>query len=94
MANIIWAARALADVQRIGDYIDEYDGAAAKRVVAAIQASVLRLVDHPRSGPQVDAASRRKLTVARYPYVVIYRLDGITVRVLQVLHASENWRPR
>ncbi|HUB43679.1 MAG TPA: type II toxin-antitoxin system RelE/ParE family toxin [Acetobacteraceae bacterium] len=35
----------------------------------------------------------RELVVARTPHIVIYEIEGETVRILRVLHSAQRWPP-
>ncbi len=92
MASLSWTARSLADLERIGDQIDQFDSAAATRVVGEIRCSVERLKMWSLSAPAIAGTPLRKVSVPRYPYVVVYRVDRQIVRILRVRHTAENWR--
>jgi len=93
MKGLDWSDESLVDLDRIGAYIALYDRAASRRVLKAIRASLERVREHPLSAPLNVDLGLHKLTVARYPYVVLYRSTEKLIEIARVHHAAENWRP-
>lgn len=93
MTSIVWSTPAVADLDHIYDYFETRDPEAGQRIVRAVLTSVGRLVDHPSSAPPLETTGFRKLGVAGYPYVVIYRVEASRVDILRIHHAAEDWRP-
>jgi plasmid stabilization system protein ParE len=60
---------------------------AAERFQAAFDEAVEAIRAHPGRYPELDEAHRLVL-VGRYPYSLIYRLDGDAARVIAVAHAK------
>ena len=93
MRRLDWSDESLVDLDRIAAYIALYDRPASRRVVKAIRASLERVREHPLSAPLNVDLGLRKLTVTRYPYVVLYRPTVSFIEIARVHHAAENWRP-
>lgn len=74
--NVVYAPRALRDLQGISAYLLELSPIGAGNVVAAIRTSINTLSYFPEIGPLVDDAGHRRMTVPRYPYVIFYRIDA------------------
>lgn len=91
MTALRWSELALADLATIGEYLAEQDVELAVRVIEAVQQSVVRLADHPRSGTPLDMHNARKISVPRFRYVVIYELAGDVVVISRIWHMSRNW---
>ncbi len=91
MSPLQWSTLALADLAAIGEHLAEQDQELAVRVIEAVQQSVTRLADHPRSGSPLDMHSARKISVPRFRYVVIYELRDQVVVISRVWHMSQNW---
>ncbi len=92
MRLLRWAPPALADLARLGDFVNVRDTDAAVRVVETIRSSVRRLRDFPESGAPIGYGGIRKISVPRYRYIVFYHLVAGDVEVLRVRHAAEGWR--
>jgi addiction module RelE/StbE family toxin len=56
-----------------------------------IRAQVNALRQFPESGRPGRVDGTRELVIDRTPYIVAYRILGDTVRVLRVLHGSQQW---
>jgi toxin ParE1/3/4 len=94
MIRLRWSNLALDDLASIRDYLLQRDPDAARRVIEAIRDRARLLKKHPMAGPPLDIGDTRKLTVPRYPYVIIYRVMKDEVVVTRVHHAAEDWRSR
>ena len=51
-----------------------------------------QLISHPMAGRAGRVPSTRELVV-RPNYILIYDMDGETIRILRVLHAAQQWPP-
>ena len=72
-------------------YLEAESPRAAIRVDEAIRTQVRRLVQFPESGRPGRVTETRELVVRGLPYVVAYRSTGDVVRILRVLHGSQQW---
>ena len=81
--EILPAARVELD-QIAGAYNDEVAGLGGE-FLEAIERSLETLLEHPFSGPEHLAGTRRML-VARFPYSVVYRVTGERVVVVAIAH--------
>ncbi len=86
--KLSWRPAAEADRLAIYDHIESDNPQAAERVDERILARVLTLLQLPHSGRPGRGRGTRELTVGRTPYVVIYRIEGDTVRILRILHSA------
>jgi plasmid stabilization system protein ParE len=62
----------------------------------AVEASFTRISENPLQFPILYRGTRRAL-LARFPFGVFFRVEGQTIVVLAVMHASRNpvrWRDR
>jgi len=84
--------RALRDIERIHDYIAEFDPDAAKRVVQRIDHSIGRLNVLPLSGRTGVVKGTRLLAVPGLPYVVVHRVRNEWVDIIAVLHTARRRR--
>lgn len=62
----------------------------------AVEASFARISENPLQFPILYRSTRRAL-LSRFPFGVFFRIEGQTIVVLAVMHASRNpvrWRDR
>lgn len=93
MPRLIWSEASLRDIVGIDAFLADENPVAAARIVRAIKATALRLVDFPRIGRGLDEPFR-VFGVRTTPYLIIYRLRHGEIEIVRVRHASENWFPR
>jgi plasmid stabilization system protein ParE len=86
--NIVYAPRALRDLEDIAGYLVERNPRGAFNVLAAIKSSIDTLSTLPRVGRSVDGAGRRRVPVLRYPYLIYYRIAVDELLILQIRHTS------
>ena len=91
--NIIWRKAAEADLDRIFDYILQYDIDSALRMYETIRKAVERLAIHPALGRAGRVEDTRELPIAGTAYLVAYTVDRRidAVVILRVLHGRQNW---
>ncbi|HEY8566836.1 MAG TPA: type II toxin-antitoxin system RelE/ParE family toxin [Beijerinckiaceae bacterium] len=80
--------RALAQIERIGNYIAADSPAAAARVVRRIQSVADQLAAHPWSGHKTSRPGNRVIFASPYPYLIAYTVRGDIVTILRVRHAA------
>jgi toxin ParE1/3/4 len=86
--KIVYAPRALRDLNGIGAYLIERNPIGAVNVLGAIKSSVDTLSFFPLIGRLVDNAGHRRVPVLRYPYVIFYRIAGDELLILHIRHTS------
>lgn len=86
--NVVYAPRALRDLQDIAAYPSACSPDAAARVLGAIKSSVDTLDFFPQIGRVVDNANHRRVPVLRYPYVIFYRIADDNLLILHIRHTS------
>jgi toxin ParE1/3/4 len=79
--------RATENIASIADYIRDRNPAAAKRVRAAIYASLQNLILFPRVGRLQKTEGVRKLVTRPYAYIVYY-----VIEVSAVAACRTRWR--
>jgi plasmid stabilization system protein ParE len=92
LATVAFSARALADLDRLFDFIAEHDPASATRAARRIVDATRILRDHPVIGRPVRGRIRELvISSGRTGYVALYRLRGgvARVEVLTVRHQRE-----
>ena len=86
--KVVYAPRALRDLEAIDAYLAERNPSAAVNVLAAIKSSIDTLSFFPQIGRVIDNAGHRRVPVVRHPYVVFYRISGDDLLILHIRHTS------
>lgn len=89
--KLTWSAFALSDRDAIFTYIEADNPAAAVLIDERIAAAARRLLDFPASGRLGRIAGTRELGINGTPYIAAYAVAETTVRILRVLHGSQEW---
>jgi toxin ParE1/3/4 len=86
MAEVVWQAAAIADVDEIIDYIEQFDPLAARRYEIDLRALGESLCDFPNPGRPAVNDTREMTTVP--PYVLAYRYRDAEdeVDILSIRH--------
>lgn len=96
MARLIWTEPALADLDRIADYIALDDPEAARKLVRKIFSHVEQLTEFPESGsiPQELSPMKRYRQIIENPCRVFYRVKGKSVFIVHVMRGEQMLRRR
>lgn len=86
MAQVVWTDAAIADLERIGDYIEAFSPLAAQRMAAKLAAAASSLETDPERGRPINN-DRRELTIIS-PYLIRYRIKDDIVLVLEIRHGA------
>jgi len=86
--NVVFAPRALRDLEAIAGYLNDRSPSGSLHVLAAIKSSIDALAAFPGIGRIVDDAGHRRLPVLRFPYVIFYRIAGSELLILHLRHTS------
>lgn len=84
-----WTRSALADLQRILDYIAQDDPQAAKALAVGFRQTAEHLTRHPFIGRRGDLEGTRELMLHRN-YLLTYRVSSEAVEILQIWHVAQN----
>jgi plasmid stabilization system protein ParE len=87
LSEVLWTEPALANLRAIRTYIEQFNPKAAREVAASLRALGDGLSHFPHRGRLVPGTTMREL-VSTYPYIIRYLVDGDTVVILRVRHAS------
>ena len=93
MAQVIWTAPALMDLDDIADYIAIHNLIAAKKLVANIFQKVERLALFPESGrkpPELETLNYREVIVN--PCRIFYRHEKDEIYILHVMRQEQQLR--
>ena len=92
MAQVIYAAEALADLERLAEFLLGQAQESAPAVLARVTDAIEILVDHPLIGRRVEG-ELRELVILRgvSGYLALYRFDPVRdiVRMLRIRHQRE-----
>lgn len=86
----IFAARADADLEEIGDYIAEDNPVRAKSFVAELRQRCRRIADMPRAYPLRPEIASDIRTVATGNYVIFYSVQADHVLIERIVHGARN----
>jgi addiction module RelE/StbE family toxin len=92
MAEVVYSARCLQDIERAFHFLRDENPAAAVVAVAAIQSAVENLKAHPLIGRRVEGELRELvISYGRTGYVALYRfvIGRDEVRILALRHQRE-----
>jgi len=92
--KVRWSTNALHDLKAARAYIARNNKPAAVRIVKRIRLASLRLSEYPQSGRKGRAKETLEFVVKDTQYIIIYDIEGDMVRVLRVVHHSQQWPPR
>ena len=88
--QVEWHEAARSDLFEIVDYICDHNPDAAQQLLDNILAKVGKLTDDPIMYRPGRVEGTHKMLV-RANYIVIYEEDPISVKILRVLHAAQQW---
>ena len=92
MAQVIYAGEALADLERLAEFLLEQAPESAPAVLARLTDAIKILADHPLIGRRVEG-ELRELVILRSAsgYLALYRFDPVRdiVRMLRIRHQRE-----
>lgn len=92
MPELEWLELARTDLLGIVDYISDDNLDAAQRVKDDIEMKAEKLLAFPKIGRPGRVEGTRELVVWSN-YILVYQEDALTVRILRVLHAAQQWPP-
>lgn len=88
MRPVVWTPKAVRDVNRIHDYIEQFNPPAAARIAAELFGSTDLLKHFPELGRPAEDDTRERLILNRY--VVVYETDQARTRILRVWNAAQD----
>ena len=92
MARVVYATEALADLERLAEFLLEQAPESALAVLARVTDAIKILADHPLIGRRVEG-ELRELVILRGAsgYLALYCFDPVRdiVRLLRIRHQRE-----
>jgi toxin ParE1/3/4 len=86
VAQVVWTRRAIADLEAVREYIEQFNPLAAERVAQRLFAAGESLANFPERGRPIG--QRRELVVVR-PYIIRYRVTTSRVDILAIRHGAQ-----
>ena len=86
-----WLERALSDLDKIQDYIEADNPAAAQAICRRIDTKVRLLGEQPSLGRAGRVPGTRELVISGTPYIAAYKVIDERVVVVAVLHGARQW---
>ena len=86
-----WTRLAIADLDRVYDYVAENDPSAASRLIDRIDQTLQVLKQHPGAGRIGRVQGTRELVITGSPFVVPYRVRGNAIQIPAVIHGARKW---
>jgi addiction module RelE/StbE family toxin len=85
----VWTPRARQHLLNISAYIARDNPTAARQTADRIRDAVAHLATHPAIGRVGRITGTRELVIAGTPYIVAYRVRKASLRILAVMHSSQ-----
>jgi toxin ParE1/3/4 len=89
--QVQWTVSAGLDREAAIDYIAQDSLSAALNQLDEIEGQTDWLADYPKLGRPGRVKGTRELVVNRTPFIVVYRIKGVIVQILRVLHGAQQW---
>jgi len=92
VATVVYGAKAVADLERLFQFLVQHDQASAAASAAAIRSAIEMLTQHPLIGRKVSGDIRELvISFGRTGYLALYRFVPAVeeVRVLSIRHQRE-----
>ncbi|HME24835.1 MAG TPA: type II toxin-antitoxin system RelE/ParE family toxin [Acetobacteraceae bacterium] len=87
MSDVIWSDPALANLEAIRIYLEQFNPRAARQLANSLVAAGNSLAQFPHRGRPVPGTDMRELVTA-YPYIIRYQVVGDVVVILRVRHSA------
>ena len=95
--SLIWRGEAIRDVQEAYNWYEARSKGTGEQLLAELEEYVDFVLDRPTGNPKWRSRYR-KITLKKFPYQVIYRVEKETIVIYSVFHNKRNpsrWgRPR
>ncbi len=91
--TVTLARSALDDIARVYEYYSDRDYEHGERVVRAIMRACEGLADFPLLGKVGALEGTRERLMTRYPYRLVYKIEGEVIYVIRVVGTRQQWPP-
>lgn len=92
--RLIWSKASLRDLDEIAAHISEDSPQTAELVEIRISDDALLLARFPKSGRPGRVAGTRERVVSKTPFILAYRLESKSVRILRIYRGARKWPAR
>jgi plasmid stabilization system protein ParE len=89
--KIRWMPLAEQDLAAAYEYFGQDNPRAASRLVTRVFQAVEMLSRFPSAGHPGRVDTTRELSIARSPYIVVYRPTHNEIQILAVIHGARRW---
>jgi toxin ParE1/3/4 len=86
--KVVYAPRALRDIEDILIYINERSPRGARNVSLAIEHAIHMCALSPRAGARTDEPGVYRRPLGRYRYTIFYRVRPDVMEIVRVVHAG------
>ena len=86
--KVRYTATAAADLDDILSYLNRRNPQAAADVVVAVEATISRIAEFPKSAQATDEPGVRMAPAGRFPYLIFYTVGEDEIRIIRVLHGA------
>lgn len=86
--KVVYAPRALRDIDDILTYIKERSPSGARNVSLAIEYAIHMCALSPRAGARTDEPDVHRRPLGKYRYTIFYRVRPDVIEVVRVIHAA------
>jgi addiction module RelE/StbE family toxin len=92
--RIRWSPSAADDLESISHYLRENHPSLAHSTVRKLYESTRSIKQFPNQGRRGRLEGTREFLMVPLPHLVVYSVESEVVRILRVLHTSQDWPPR
>lgn len=89
--RIRWSAEARRDRRELIGHVEKESVSVAFQLDERVSAAVSRLANYPHSGRPGRAIGTRELVIVRTPYIAVYAIDDMGVRIVRLIHGAQQW---
>ena len=86
--KVVYARRALRDIDSILSYIQKRSPSGARNVSLAIEYAIQMCALHPRTGSKTDEPNLYRRALGKYRYTIFYRTAADGIEVVRVVHGA------
>lgn len=83
--KIIWHDAAVFELEEAALYYGDIDADLGERFTSTVEVAIAEIKARPEMRRKFDG-SARKARIKRFPYAVVYWIDGGTLRIIAVMH--------
>ena len=91
--RVRWSEDAADDLSDIVKYIRKDDREIARQVAKSIYESANALKNLPFRGRTGRVAGTRELPLPPLPFILVYRVSGAALEIVNILHGAQLWPP-